>query len=48
MVDRDRARALSYLERTTDCDIAISDDGLQHSGLRRDFEIIVEDANRNF
>jgi len=48
VVDRDRARALSYLERSTDCDIAISDDGLQHSGLRRDFEIIVEDASRNF
>ena len=32
----------------TDCDVAISDDGLQHKSLRRDFEIIVEDANRNF
>ena len=48
VVDRDRARALSYLERYTDCDIVISDDGLQHSALRRDFEIIVEDATRNF
>lgn len=48
VVDRDRARALSFLERMTDCDIAISDDGLQHKALRRDFEIIVEDANRNF
>ena len=26
----------------------ISDDGLQHTSLRRDFEIVVEDANRNF
>lgn len=48
VVDRDRARALSFLERSTDCDIVISDDGLQHIGLRRDFEIIVEDAKRNF
>ena len=48
VVDRDRARALSFLERMTDCDIAISDDGLQHKALRRDFEIIVEDANRKF
>ncbi len=48
VVDRDRARALSYLERHTDCDIVISDDGLQHSALRRDFEVVVEDANRNF
>ncbi|RPG42684.1 MAG: lipid A export permease/ATP-binding protein MsbA [Gammaproteobacteria bacterium TMED112] len=48
VVDRDRARALSYIERHADCDIVISDDGLQHSSLRRDFEIIVEDATRNF
>ena len=48
VVDRDRSRALSYLERYTDCDIVISDDGLQHNSLRRDFEIIVEDATRNF
>ena len=48
VVDRDRARALSYIERHTECDIVISDDGLQHTALRRDFEVIVEDANRNF
>lgn len=48
VVDRDRSRALSYLERYSDCDIVISDDGLQHNSLRRDFEIIVEDATRNF
>ena len=48
VVDRDRARALSYLERNTDCNIVISDDGLQHTSLRRDFEIVVEDASRNF
>ena len=27
VVDRDRARALSYLERNPDCNIVISDDG---------------------
>jgi subfamily B ATP-binding cassette protein MsbA len=48
VVDRDRARALSFLERNTNCDIAISDDGLQHFNLRRDFEIMVEDSARNF
>ena len=48
VVDHDRPRALSYLERHTDTDIVISDDGLQHTNLRRDFEIVVEDANRNF
>ena len=48
VVDRDRSRALSYIERHTDCDIVIADDGLQHTALRRDFEVVVEDANRNF
>lgn len=48
VVDRDRARALSYIERHTDCDIVIADDGLQHTALRRDFEVVVEDADRNF
>ena len=48
VVDRDRARALSFLERNTECDIVVSDDGLQHSNLRRDFEIVVEDSKRNF
>ena len=48
VVDRDRSRALSYIERHTDCDIVIADDGLQHTALRRDFEVVVEDADRNF
>lgn len=48
VVDRDRARALSYLERNSDCDIVISDDGLQHNSLRRDYEVVVEDSSRNF
>ena len=48
VVDRDRARALSYIERHTDCDIVIADDGLQHTALRRDFEVVVEHAARNF
>ena len=48
VVDRDRSRALSYIERHTDCDIVIADDGLQHTALRRDFEVVVEHAARNF
>jgi subfamily B ATP-binding cassette protein MsbA len=48
VVDRDRSRALSYIERHTDCDIVIADDGLQHTALRRDFEVVVENADRNF
>ena len=48
VVDRDRARAVSYAQRNINTDIVISDDGLQHHGLRRDFEIIVEDSKRDF
>ena len=48
VVDRDRARALSFIERNTDSDIVISDDGLQHFNLRRNFEIVVEDSSRDF
>ena len=48
VVDRDRARALSFIERNTDSDIVVSDDGLQHFNLRRNFEIVVEDSSRDF
>ena len=48
VVDRDRTRAVSYAQRNINTDIVISDDGLQHHGLRRDFEIIVEDSRRDF
>jgi subfamily B ATP-binding cassette protein MsbA len=41
----DRFKALRLLE-TQDCDIAVSDDGLQHYGMARDLEIAVVDGVR--
>jgi len=41
------AAALQLLE-TTNCDVIISDDGLQHYALDRDIEIVVYDAQRKF
>lgn len=46
-IGRDRVRtAQALLETHPQCDIVISDDGLQHYRLRRDFEIAVIDGNR--
>ena len=47
VVDPQRVRAARYL-RESGCDIVISDDGLQHYALRRDIEIVVIDAVRQF
>jgi len=44
----DRAAAVRELLKQTDCDIVISDDGLQHYGLWRDLEIVMVDAERQF
>lgn len=44
----DRARAAQELLRRTDCDILLSDDGLQHTSLVRDVEIAVIDGGRRF
>lgn len=41
-----RAAAVHYLLKHTDCNIVISDDGLQHYRLARDIEIAVIDAER--
>lgn len=43
-VGRDRAGALALLAAQTDCDVVLSDDGLQHERLPRDLEIAVFDA----
>ncbi len=43
-VGADRPAAVRLLER--DCDVVISDDGLQHYGMERDAEIIVVDGLR--
>ncbi|MBE9516781.1 MAG: tetraacyldisaccharide 4'-kinase [Proteobacteria bacterium] len=45
VIDPVRPRAVSKLLRS-DCDIVVSDDGLQHYALGRDIEIIVVDGER--
>ena len=44
----DRAIAAQELLRQTDCDILLSDDGLQHTAMSRDIEIAVIDGARRF
>ncbi|MEX1237088.1 MAG: lipid A export permease/ATP-binding protein MsbA, partial [Pseudomonadales bacterium] len=46
IVDPDRVAAVKYLLANHDCDIVISDDGLQHYALDRDVEIVVIDGQR--
>lgn len=43
-----RAEAGRLLLRETDCDVILSDDGLQHYALNRDIEIAVIDGSRRF
>jgi len=48
-VGRDRAAAARLLLRAhPECDVLLSDDGLQHYRLRRDVEIVVVDGIRRF
>jgi subfamily B ATP-binding cassette protein MsbA len=46
MVDPDRVNAVKSLLNTHDCDVIVSDDGLQHYALDRDIEIAVVDGER--
>ncbi len=46
VVDPKRARAVRTLTEAFEVDVVISDDGLQHYALRRDFEIALLDARR--
>lgn len=48
IIDPDRVNAVRYLLNNTDCNIVISDDGLQHYKLGRDIEIAVIDGVRRF
>jgi tetraacyldisaccharide 4'-kinase len=48
VIGADRVAAVNYLLTNNQCDIVLSDDGLQHYRLKRDFEIAVIDANRKF
>ena len=46
VVDPNRYRAAQWLLDQTDCDLILSDDGLQHYRLPRDIEIAVVDGKR--
>jgi len=46
VVDPDRVRAVKSLLEHHDCDVLVSDDGLQHYALGRDIEIAVIDGQR--
>ena len=48
VVDADRNAAVAYLLSHNDCDLVLSDDGLQHYRLHRDIEIVVVDGQRGF
>lgn len=48
VVDPDRVAAVKKLLADFDCDVVISDDGLQHYALERDIEIAVVDGVRHF
>ena len=47
-IDKNRVRAIKTLEENHDCDVIISDDGLQHYNMNRDIEIVVIDGKRRF
>ncbi|WP_198263848.1 tetraacyldisaccharide 4'-kinase [sulfur-oxidizing endosymbiont of Gigantopelta aegis] len=46
VVDPKRSRAVAALAQETDCDVIISDDGLQHYAMTRLIEINITDAQR--
>jgi subfamily B ATP-binding cassette protein MsbA len=48
VVGEDRVEAVRALLRANDCDVVVSDDGLQHYALARDIEIVVVDGERRF
>lgn len=48
VVGRDRVAAANHLLAQHDCDVVLSDDGMQHYRLVRDVEIAVVDSRRGF
>ncbi|OOF51802.1 tetraacyldisaccharide 4'-kinase [Rodentibacter genomosp. 1] len=46
VISANRRQAIELLLKHSNCDIIISDDGLQHYQLQRDIEIVVMDAER--
>ena len=47
-IDKNRVRAVKKLIKNHDCDVIISDDGLQHYKMGRAIEIAVIDGKRRF
>ena len=47
-VSSSRVKAAEEILQQTDCDILLCDDGLQHTPLERDIEIVVVDGDRRF
>ena len=47
-IDKNRLRAVKKIADNHDCDVIISDDGLQHYKMGRDIEIVVIDGKRRF
>ena len=47
-IDKNRVRAVKTLANNHDCNVIISDDGLQHYNMNRDIEIVVIDGKRRF
>lgn len=48
VVGADRVAAAQYLVNNNQCDVVLSDDGLQHYRMQRDFEIAVVDSDRRY
>jgi tetraacyldisaccharide 4'-kinase len=48
VIDADRAEAVKSLEQHYDCNVILSDDGMQHYAIARDIEIAVIDGRRGF
>jgi len=46
VIGKKRVSAIKYVENNCDCDVIISDDGLQHYAMARDVEILVLDGMR--
>ncbi len=44
----DRSACVARLATRPDCDVVVSDDGLQHYAMIRDLEIVLVDADRQF
>lgn len=48
VIDADRVEAVKSLEQHYDCNVILSDDGMQHYAMARDIEIAVVDGRRRF